>query len=611
MKIILKIIFIDRAGRGGLGAFENRSQLHRNQERPFMRTTLFAFSPCARALPLALALAATLAACDGDKSANSNKDAGTGGKTGTGGTPPGTGGAGSGSGGAAAGTGGAAQGTGGASATGGTTGGSGGSAGGAGGGAPATGGASSGGATAGTSGTAGAGGARTGGAGGTAAGGAGGPGGSAGATVVTDTDIVVARLNADGTLDATFGTGGIQRVDLGPGSGNTRDSLWNVAKDPSDRPVLFGSRKADGATRVDSDRVVVRLTANGPIDTTFATMGVHTLNIGNLSDNARAGFVQVDGKIVATGYTNQPTGVGTQTANRPVIVRLTDSGAPDPTFGAMGIVNYSPFMSTSPTVLWGFAEAYGAAQLSTGAYVTTGYGRSDPALTTVNLISLKLGATGIPDSTYGVGGALEKDIAGDNDRGRNLVVLPDDKILMVGSGSPAAMNVDAMVMMVTAAGAVDTTFNTTGYKLYKFDDRPDEAFFGAAVSPNGMWAAAAGYRSGGTGNNDDATLLLLPLAGTGAEFAAAIPLSTTANDRFWSVAFDANNKAVAAGYVNQGGDNWLAVARFNTDGTPDTTFGMGGVVKLNASVGGTLEEARGLVVLSTGKIIVAGTAEHL
>ena len=66
---------------------------------------------------------------------------------------------------------------------------------------------------------------------------------------------------------------------------------------------------------------------------------------------------------------------------------------------------------------------------------------------------------------------------------------------------------------------LDTTFNTTGYKGYKFDatnDRPDEALFGAAVSPNGMFAAAAGYRNAGTvaGNNDDAVLVIIPLGGT-------------------------------------------------------------------------------------------------
>lgn len=521
------------------------------------------------AAPLALAAAVFLCSCDGDKNANSNKDAGTGGRTGSGGSSPGSGGS-------AAGTGGSAAASGG---------------------------------SAGSSNVGGAGVSGGGGAAGSRAGGAGGGGG--GTAPSPDTDIVVARFNADGTIDTTFGTAGVVRLDLGAGAGNVRDALWSVATDATDRLVLFGSRKAEGATRVDSDRVVVRLSADGAIDATFATMGIHTLNIANLGDNARAGFVQADGKIVASGYTNQPTGVGTQTANRPVVLRLNDNGTADATFGAGGIVNYNPFMSGSPTVPWGMAEAYGIGLLSTGHYITTGYGRSDPAATAVNLIGLKLSATGVPDATFGTAGALEKDIAGDNDRGRNLVVLPGDRILMVGSATPAAMNVDAMIMMVTAAGALDTTFNTTGYKLYKFEDRPDEAFFGAAVSPNGMLAAAAGYRAGGTGNNDDATLVLLPLGATGTEFASAVPLSATANDRFWTVTFDATNKAVAAGYLSESGDNWLAVARFNADGTRDSTFGMGGLAKVNASVGTTLEEARGVVVQSTGKIVVAGVAEHL
>lgn len=510
-------------------------------------------SPFASA-PLALVAAAFLSSCDGDKSANPKSDAGSGGATGSGGSTVGTGGS-----------------------------------------APAGGGSAGSGDVGGGAGMTGAGGSA---------------GGAGGAATPVDTDIVVARFNADGSIDTSFGTAGVVRIDLGAGAGNVRDALWTVATDATDRLVLFGSRKSDVPGRVDSDRVVVRLSADGAIDTTFATMGIHTLNIANLGDNARAGFVQADGKIVAAGYTNQPTGVGTQSANRPVVLRLNDNGTPDTTFGAGGVVNYNPFMSGSPTVQWGMAEAYGIGLLSTGHYVTTGYGRSDPATMGVNLIGLKLSASGVPDATFGTAGALEKDIAGDNDRGRNLVVLPGDKIMMVGSATPSAMNVDAMIMMVTATGALDTTFNTTGYKLYKFDDRPDETFFGAALSPNNMFAAAAGYRTGGTGNNDDATLVILPLGATGTEFAAAVPLSTTTNDRFWSVTFDAANKPVAAGYVSESGDHWLAVARFNADGSRDAAFGAGGLAKVNASVGTTLEEARGVVVQSTGKIVIAGVAEH-
>jgi len=187
-----------------------------------------------------------------------------------------------------------------------------------------------------------------------------------------------------------------------------------------------------------------------------------------------------------------------------------------------------------------------------------------------------------------------------------------------GNGADARSvrrNVDGMVMLLTANGTLDTTFNTTGYKTYKFDvanDRPDEALYGAAVSPNGMFAAAAGYRNAGTvaGNNDDAVLVIIPLGGTGTEFAAAVPLSTTTNDRFWAVTFDADNKIVATGFVSDGSDNLLAVARFNTDGMRDNSFGTSGIAKINAAVAGSMEEARGVVVQSNGKIVVGGTVEH-
>ena len=83
------------------------------------------------------------------------------------------------------------------------------------------------------------------------------------------------------------------------------------------------SRRARTSTAAPTaDRVVVRLSANGAVDATFGTMGFHTLNIANLSDSARNGIVQTDGKIVSVGYTSQPTGVGTQTANRIVLARL-------------------------------------------------------------------------------------------------------------------------------------------------------------------------------------------------------------------------------------------------------------------------------------------------
>ncbi|HEY0710278.1 MAG TPA: hypothetical protein VGG33_25930 [Polyangia bacterium] len=421
-----------------------------------------------------------------------------------------------------------------------------------------------------------------------------------------DNDMAVVRFNADGTIDPTFGTNGIARVDLGVGAGTTRDSLYSVTRDATNRILLFGSKKGDG--RSDSDRVVVRLGPNGAIDSTFGTMGVNTLNLGNLGDNARTGLVQADGKIVSSGYTNQPTGAGTQTANKIVLLRLLDTGMPDTSFGVAGVVNSLPFAPNPMTGLYGMVEAYAVGRQSTGAYVTTGYGRV-AASGTVDMVSFRFGPNGAVDSTWGTGGAAVVDLVGENDRGRNLVVLPDDRVLIAGSGSTSATAIDALAIMLTAAGARDTTFGPMGYKVYDFE-RPDEAFYGAAVAPAGNWAAAAGYRAGG-GMDDDGILLLAPLTAGGTEIAKAVPMSETEHDRFWDVTFDASGKAVAAGFVRAGGDNWMAVARFNADGTFDTTFGTGGVAKVNVAVAGTDEAARGVVIQSDGKIVIAGNVEAL
>jgi uncharacterized delta-60 repeat protein len=422
-----------------------------------------------------------------------------------------------------------------------------------------------------------------------------------------DTEFAVARFTSNGIPDTTFGTNGVALVDVGPGIEAAREALWGLSRDSSDRLVLFGTAKGE-KDRIDIDRVVVRLTANGALDTGFATNGVHILNIANLNDQSRAGIVQADGKIVASGYTSQPTGVGTQSANRVVLQRLDSAGKADNTFGVKSVVNSAPFVPANPaTTEWGMAEAYAVGVQSSGNYVTTGYGRVAPS-GTVDLVSFRYTATGELDTTFGTNGAFVMDLVGQNDRGRNMVVLPDNRLFMVGSGSPTSQNVDAMAVMLTPDGARDTSFHSEGYKLYDFG-RADDAFFGAAVSPSGNLVAAAGYRSGGS-EDDDAILLVAPVgASTGSEFSGIVPLSDTAHDRFWAVAIDANGKVYGAGYITENGDSRMAVARFNADGTRDTSFGTNGVATLNVIEAGTVEAVRGIVIQSDGKVVVAGVVE--
>jgi uncharacterized delta-60 repeat protein len=433
--------------------------------------------------------------------------------------------------------------------------------------------------------------------------------------VQRDLDVAVVKLTRAGALDTTFGTGGKAIVDFGQATGGARDTAYGFDVDAMGRVVLFGSTRSQTAT--DVDRYVARLTTAGALDVTFGTGGVVRLDLGGTSDAARHGAVQADGKILASGYTSLPTGAtqsdgGMQSANSIVLQRLDATGAPDVTFGTGGLVKLNPFPPAGTATLWGMCEAYAAVQQSSGRYVTGGYGRV-AASGPVDLASVRLNADGTRDTTWNTTGAITLDLVGADERARHLSVLPDDRVVFAGSGTPLTGNIDALVHVTNADGTPDTTFGTGGTKLFAFG-RNDEAFWSSAVGPGAMSIAVAGYRVGSANTateNDDALLAIIPLSvGAPAEFAQPVPLSDSAHDRFFGVAWD-GMQVVAAGFVREGSDTQFAVARFNQDGTRDTTFGTNGVVKVNVTVGGGTEEvARWVKVLADGSIFLAGPAEH-
>lgn len=424
---------------------------------------------------------------------------------------------------------------------------------------------------------------------------------------VPDTDIAVFRLNTDGTLDTAFGTDGIAMVSFSEGLESATDSIWDMKVDSADRVVLFGQGKAPGE-RTDVDRYVARLSPTGQLDTNFATDGLFSFDSSNgLKDNGKNGIIEADDSIVSAGYTNQPTGVGTQSANSIVLVKLDANGDFVQSFGEAGVINSNPFSSSDPAMPWGMAEAYGVGRQSTGQYVTTGYGRA-AASGTVDLVSFRYGADGVLDTMWADQGQYVLDVAADNDRGRNIVVLNDDRVVMAGSASVAPSTLDAMLVVLGAGGRAHVPFSADGYRLFDLGSA-DEAFFGVAASEDGNWVAAAGYTK--TAEGLDGALLITPVGvGVAAEFIGATPLSADSDDRFWTTTF-AGDKVYAAGSVKEGSDQQMVVARFNLDGTLDTTFGESGVVRLNvaAAESDTVEGVRGIAVQSDGKIVLAGAVQ--
>ena len=404
------------------------------------------------------------------------------------------------------------------------------------------------------------------------------------------------------------GPAGVVKLDLGTGAQvGGRDAPWGIAKDAQDRLHVFAARKnIDG--RTDSDRVVVRLSANGARRHDVRHDGLphaerreperqraQRLRPARRQDRHVRLHQPADRRRHADREPDRARASQRRTPPRPVVqvaplvrrhrwraaapVAQRGAAAPaagtlDTTFGVGGIVNSNPFSSTDPLMLWGMAEAYGVARQSTGAYVTTGYGRIAPS-GQVNVRLLPLLAAGVFDTTWARQRHLRE---GPDQRQR-----PRPQHHRAPRRPPAdrrqrdahrRRNVDGMLMILTAERRA--RHDVQHDRLQGLQVRRDERSPGRGA-----------VRRGGVAERHVRGRRRLPQRGHrrrqqrrrraghpparrhGTEFAAAVPFSTTAERPLLGgdVRRQQQDRRRRAS-SREGTDNFLAVARFNTDGTP-------------------------------------------
>lgn len=321
-----------------------------------------------------------------------------------------------------------------------------------------------------------------------------------GATDARDRDVAVMRLNTDGTLDTTFGTNGVAILDLSPGqlvgSSYLADSVWHLVVQQDDKIVLSGGQVRPGGT--DTDFAMVRLLANGAVDGSFGTSGKVLVDINNANASPRGLTLLPDGSLIGSGYYTVMPGV-----IAPVVYKVTSAGVLDTTFATGGVF--------STPVLAAQTEAYSVA-LQGNKLVTTGYGYASSTTESLDWTSLRFLPNGNLDPTYGTNGLARVDITGFADQSRAVLVLPDNRVMLIGGGRPTSSNVDGAVGVLTPNGQLDGTFSPTGVKLFDLGGANDFLWAGA-LAPSGKYVVFAGVKgiaSGGTGH-DDAALLLLPV----------------------------------------------------------------------------------------------------
>ena len=189
-----------------------------------------------------------------------------------------------------------------------------------------------------------------------------------------------------------------------------------------------------------------------------------------------------------------------------------------------------------------------------------------------------------------------------DEAGSDVVVQPDGKILVVGtSGSPTAMT----VTRYNRDGSLDTSFGG-GDGIYRVPAAVQQSGYALTVQADGK-ILLTGYSYPSLQND----VLLVRLNSDGSldtGFGGGDGVVTTdlgVNEVGRTVALQVDGKILVGGYTFGGGTNFM-VARYNTDGSLDTSFGGGDGVVTTSFGGPAADSLTSLVVQLDGKIVVAG-----
>ena len=327
-------------------------------------------------------------------------------------------------------------------------------------------------------------------------------------------------LAANGDLDPTFGIGGTTTA----GVSHTGLQLPVAPVVMPDGRILtcapLGGNGPSG-----TDFLVVRYLADGGLDTSFSFDGKVTVDFGGSNDQCNAIALQSDGKIVVVGTTNA---AGNSDF---AIARLNADGTLDTSFGN----------GTGKTVV-----------------------------------------------AFDTGGS-------NDDIGGSVAIQPDGKLVAVGWAASAANGDNFAIVRLLPDGTRDPAFNLTGRVTVGFDfpassGKTDEAD-SVAIDPTGRILVGGVAQTNGNGF-DFAVVRLLPNGQLDADFdgdgraTVGFDLGASGSDLCYRMLLRRDGRIVLIGAADTSPvagtqNNDMAVARLLPDGSPDTTFGIGGKTVLS------------------------------
>ena len=400
---------------------------------------------------------------------------------------------------------------------------------------------------------------------------------------------------ADGDLDLSFGSGGAVTTDFFA----RRDEAVATALQ-TDGKILAAGVAQTGDEFSTSDFAVARYNPNGSLDLSFGSGGKVVTDFFSGPDDARSIAIQADGKIVLAGLVLRP-----QIGFNVGLVRYNTDGSLDPSFGVAGKVNTLVELGASASAL---AIQPDGRILAAGT-VNLANGENDFLIARYN-------SDGNLDLSFGVGGVTKTDFFGINRRSfiNSLVLQPDGKIVAGGLAEKTSVpfSFDFAITRYNSDGSLDSAFGTGGKVSVEFVADAMDQCEAVVLQSDGKIVAA------GQVANESLTVVDFALARFNSDgsldstFGSGGKVTTDFFPGSFDVGLDAaiqpDGKIVVGGNFNsflmaQAGQG---LARYITDGSLDTAFGVGG--KATGSFGPGAQDCRAIALQPDGRIVCAGAS---
>ncbi|MBL0012568.1 MAG: T9SS type A sorting domain-containing protein [Flavobacterium sp.] len=391
------------------------------------------------------------------------------------------------------------------------------------------------------------------------------------------------------------------KVSISHGTVNQKGNA--VAMQSDEKIVVVGST----GNGTNSDFAVMRLNPNGSLDNSFDSDGKVMTNfegwdLSNANDYATSVAIQTDGKIVVAGYGMFLGADGFSTVEEFALARYNIDGSLDTTFDADGKV-HTRFGNTIS------GNAYAVKIQSDGKIVVAGFSQQ---ANTKNFAVIRYNADGSLDTTFDGDGMVLTQVGTPSvnlsavDEAHSLAIQVDGKIVVAGFATNGT-KADFAIARYNTDGSIDTTLDGDGIQTTSIGTAGD-VINDVKVQTDGK-IVVVGYTEIDTWknfaiaryNSDGSFDTSFDGDGKQTLYFNFSPENTC----YANAAYIQNDgKILIAGSDFYFGGYDFALARLNADGSKDNSFNFSGLTTTSL---GTFDYSRAMTIQTDGKIVLAGS----